>query len=51
MILDMIKTAIGVLPFEYEFIYYVVLLGVCMCVVFLPLIPIILLFRKSVGRR
>lgn len=51
MILDMIKSVIGILPLEYEFIYYIVLLGVCICVVAIPLSPLLIILNKFFRRR
>ncbi len=51
MILDMVKSVVGVLPKEYEFIYYIVTLGACICTIAIPLVPFIVLFNKLFGRR
>lgn len=51
MIIDMVKSVIGVLPIEYEFIYYIVTLGVCICVVAIPLSPFLIMLKNVFRKR
>lgn len=46
MILDMVKTIIGELPIEYEFIYYIISCGASIALLALPLSPFLVLFRN-----
>ena len=51
MLLDIIKTIIGDLPNEYEFIYYIVTCGCAISLLSLPLTPILLLLKGLIRRR
>mgnify|MGYP004621463937 CR=1 FL=1 len=51
MILDIVKSVIGVLPLEYEFIYYIVSLGVSICIIAIPLAPILIILNRIFRRR
>lgn len=51
MIIDLIKIVIGVLPPEYEFIYYVLATLVSIFAICIPLYPIIAIFKSVIGGR
>ena len=47
---ELTKQIVGVLPAEYEFVYFIVLVFLCMALVFVLVSPFVLLIKLIGGR-